>query len=200
MRPDELPVEDLFVNVPDFPIPGFNFPDITYLLERSPATFRAIVDRFSERFRAAKVEHVMCIESFGHIFGAPVAYNLNCPLLLARRPEKLPRGIEVASYAMCYCQGKRLAIHQDAVSPGGRVLIVDDFLASGGTLKAALQLLESVSAQVVGAAFVSELVDFGARRQSLIANIDVFSILKMAFDPRAGRWRVLANDMPDRSS
>jgi len=185
--------EKLFVNVRDFPVPGFNFPDITPILERSASHFRAVVDMLCLPYLARPPEYLLCIESFGYLFGSAMAYRLHSKIVLARRSGRLlPRPNETVDYSMCYDNHRQLAIHRDAIQPGAPVLVVDDFLASGGTLKAALALLGTLRADAIGAAFVAELIEMRAREDPSLRDLETHSLFKMVFDATTASWRIVS--------
>lgn len=152
-------------DVPDFPKPGILFKDITPLL-LSPAAFRHAIDLMAAPFRGAGVTRVVSIESRGFLLGAPVALALDAGLVPIRKPGKLPAARGRVEYALEYGTDA-LEMHQDAVSPGDRVLIVDDVLATGGTAQAAAKLVRAHGAQVVGFTFLIEL-DFLNGRERLV--------------------------------
>lgn len=151
-------------DVPDFPKPGILFKDITPLL-LSPGAFRHAVDLMAEPFRGSRVTRVVSIESRGFLLGAPVALALEAGLVPIRKPGKLPAARGRVEYALEYGTDA-LEMHRDAVSPGDRVLIVDDVLATGGTAQAAAKLVRAHGAQVVGFTFLIEL-DFLKGRERL---------------------------------
>jgi adenine phosphoribosyltransferase len=151
-------------DVPDFPKPGILFKDITPLL-LSPGAFRHAVDLMAEPFRGSRVTRVVSIESRGFLLGAPVALTLEAGLVPIRKPGKLPAARGRVEYALEYGTDA-LEMHRDAVSPGDRVLIVDDVLATGGTAQAAAKLVRAHGAQVVGFTFLIEL-DFLRGRERL---------------------------------
>ena len=151
-------------DVPDFPKPGILFKDITPLL-LSPVAFRHAVDLMAEPFRGSRVTRVVSIESRGFLLGAPVALALEAGLVPIRKPGKLPAARGRVEYALEYGTDA-LEMHRDAVSPGDRVLIVDDVLATGGTAQAAARLVRAHGAQVVGFTFLIEL-DFLKGRERL---------------------------------
>jgi adenine phosphoribosyltransferase len=128
-------LEGLIRNVPDFPIPGVQFKDITTLLRNGPA-FRSVVDQFVERFRDQRVDVVAGVESRGFIFSAPVAYQLGAGLVPIRKPGKLPAATIEVAYSLEYGTNV-LQLHADAFPPGSRVLLVDDLLATGGSSSSA---------------------------------------------------------------
>jgi adenine phosphoribosyltransferase len=160
-------------DIPDFPKKGIVFKDITPLLADGP-TFREAVQRMAEPFRG-KVDAVLGIESRGFILGAPVAVELGVGLAIVRKPGKLPWQTHSASYQLEYGTDS-LEIHQDAVGKGHRVLLVDDLLATGGTARAALDLVGRLDGTVVGCAFLIEL-GFLNGRQSL-APVSVHSLIR----------------------
>ena len=155
------PIEHLIRAIPDFPIPGILFRDITPLLS-DPQGFKATVDLFVERYRDAKVEAVVGIEARGYMLGAPVAYALGAGFVPVRKPGKLPGEKFSEEYALEYGTNT-LEIHADAVGHGHRVLVIDDLLATGGTIAATLRLLEKLGANVVGTAVLIELVALNGR-------------------------------------
>jgi len=156
-----LEIESLIRAIPDFPIPGILFRDITPLLQ-DPSGFRAAIDLFVERFRDEKIDLVVAIEARGYLFGAPLAYLLCAGFVPVRKPGKLPSTKYSESYALEYGTNA-LEIHDDAVGRGQRVVVIDDLLATGGTAAATARLLEKLGAQVVGFAFLIELAALGGR-------------------------------------
>ena len=159
----ELDLRAFVRDVPDFPRPGILFRDVTPLLADAGA-LREAIRRLAEPFRAARVERVVGVESRGFILGAPVALELGAGLAIARKPGKLPRRTVGVSYALEYGMD-RLEMHADAIEPEQRVLVVDDLIATGGTAAATLRLARSAGADVVGCAFLIELVALGGRAQ-----------------------------------
>ncbi|MEO8277546.1 MAG: adenine phosphoribosyltransferase [Thermoanaerobaculia bacterium] len=148
--------------VPDFPKPGINFFDITTLL-KDPHSLRMTVDRFAWLFgrRAGSapdraIDKVVGIEARGFMFAPSLAYSLNAGFVPVRKPGKLPAKTVSQTYDLEYGTD-RLEIHADAISPGERVLIIDDVIATGGTARAAAKLVESLGAKVAGFGFVIEL-------------------------------------------
>ena len=135
-------------NIPDFPKKGIQFKDITTLLS-DPASFQQAIDLMAHRHFAKGIEAVVGIEARGFVMGAAMAYKLGTGVLLVRKAGKLPYKTVAASYDLEY--GKdRLEIHEDAIRPGDRVLLVDDVIATGGTAKATTRLVEGAGATVVG--------------------------------------------------
>ena len=141
--------------IPDFPKPGILFYDITTLLKH-PASYRDSMDLMLEPFRDKGVEIVVGMESRGFIFSAPLAYLLNAGLVPVRKLGKLPAETLTVEYALEY-GSNTLEIHRDAIQPGQKVLIVDDLLATGGTVRGTIDLVERLKGDVVGLAFLVEL-------------------------------------------
>lgn len=156
-------LKSLIRDVPDFPVPGILFRDVTPLL-RDPAGMRAVVEALAGEWRDRGVDAVAGIESRGFIFGAPLAMALGVGFVPIRKLGKLPARTVRRDYALEYGTAT-LEMHHDAVRPGERVLLVDDLLATGGTARAAAELVEEVGARVAGISFVIELAALGGRRE-----------------------------------
>lgn len=150
-----LNLKDYIRNIPDFPKPGIIFRDITTALKK-PDVFRQIIDEIYFNFKDENIDYIAAIESRGYLFGAPLAYKLGAGLVIIRKPGKLPSKVERIEYELEYGTDS-LKIHQDAVEPGKRVLVVDDLLATGGTICAACKLIEKIGGIVAGTAFLIEL-------------------------------------------
>ena len=148
-------------NIPDFPKPGIMFRDITPLLQDG-ALFRAVIDRFAARHEGQRLDAVVGVESRGLIFGAPLAYRLGVGLVIVRKAGKLPHKTIQTRYKLEYGEGV-LEAHADSLTAGSRVVLVDDLLATGGTMGAVVQLMERLKAQVVEVDFVVELLALGGR-------------------------------------
>jgi adenine phosphoribosyltransferase len=159
--------------IPDFPKAGILFRDITTLLNDSEA-FAETMEILYEKYVAKGVEAVAAIESRGFIFGAPLALRLGCPFVLIRKPGKLPAETVSAEYSLEYGTDK-IEMHKDALGKGQKVLLIDDLLATGGTMAAACRLVESVGAEVAGVAFVIELN--GLKGRDNLKEYDVFALL-----------------------
>ena len=157
-------LQRLVREVPDFPKPGINFYDITTLLQNA-AGLKAVIDGLSSRYADGRIDKVVGIEARGFIFAPAVAYALNAGFIPVRKPGKLPAATKRIEYKLEYGTDA-LEIHVDAVQKGERVLIVDDVLATGGTARAAAELVKSLGADVVGLGFVLEL-DFLQGRDQL---------------------------------
>jgi adenine phosphoribosyltransferase len=160
-------------DIPDFPKKGIVFKDITPLLADGPA-LREAVERTAEPFHG-KVDVVLGIESRGFILGAPVAVQLGVGLAIVRKPGKLPWQTHSATYELEYGTDS-LEIHQDAVGHGHRVLIVDDLLATGGTARAGIELVQRLNGQVAACAFLIELGFLGGRKN--LAPVPVHSLIR----------------------
>ena len=167
-------LHDFLRDVPDFPKPGILFKDITPLL-RSPEAMKTACDLLTKPFANERITCVAAIESRGFIFGSIVAQNLGAGFIPIRKPGKLPWMTRKHEYVLEYGSGT-LEIHDDALTPDDRVLLVDDVLATGGTLAAAAHLVRGFEATLVGAATVVEL-EFLAGRQRL-ADVPLHSLLR----------------------
>src|SRR5271154_6589028 len=165
-------IKALIRDIPDFPKPGIMFRDITPLIGNARG-FAAVVDRMAEPYLGA-VDVVLGIESRGFIVGAPVAYRLGVGLTIARKPGKLPFHTVEESYDLEYGSAT-LQMHQDAIAGKGRVLLVDDLLATGGTAAAALRLVQKIGGNVIGCAFVVELDALKGRER--LAPVNCFSLI-----------------------
>ncbi len=165
---------DLIRTVPDFPIPGIQFKDITTLL-RDGAAFRHVVDTFAARYEHRSIDAVVGIESRGFIFSAPLAYRLGVGLVPIRKFGKLPAATHQIEYQLEYGTNK-LEIHCDAFDPGARVVVVDDLLATGGTVAAACRLVELAGGVVEEVAFLIELTFLNGREK--LAKYPVFALIQ----------------------
>lgn len=159
----ETRLKALIRDVPDFPKPGILFKDITPLLGDAAALHDA-TRAMADSFRGARIDRVVGIESRGFIIGAYVARDLGVGFVPVRKPNKLPAQKTSVEYALEYGTD-RLEVHTDAVVKGARVLIVDDVLATGGTARAACELMERVGAEVVGLSFLLVLDSLGGRER-----------------------------------
>ena len=160
--------------IPDWPAPGISFKDITTLL-KDGAALREAVRRLADAVRPLGPELVVGPEARGFIFGCPLAYELGIGFVPVRKAGKLPAETLRGEYVLEY--GKDvLEIHKDAVNPGQRVVVVDDLLATGGTISATLDLVKALGAEVVGVAFLIELTDLGGRKA--LSDYDVVSIVR----------------------
>jgi len=160
-------------DIPDFPKPGILFRDITPLMAQ-PAAFRAAVEGLADYGRSVGAELVIGAEARGFLLGPAVANELDAGFVLARKPGKLPYETVTAEYQLEYGTD-RLELHTDAISPGTRVLVHDDLLATGGTAQALCSLVEQLGGTVAGCGFLIELAALGGRER--IAPHDVHALL-----------------------
>lgn len=167
-------IKSMIRDIPNFPKEGILFRDITTALKDAD-TLKITVDEIYEAFKDEKIDYVAGIESRGFIYGMPLAYKLGCGFIPVRKPNKLPAEVLSQEYELEYGTDK-IEIHKDALKAGDKVLIVDDLLATGGTAAAAATLVSQV-ADVVGMAFVIELVDLKGK-DKLPQDIKVLSLVK----------------------
>jgi adenine phosphoribosyltransferase len=160
-------------DIPDFPQPGILFRDITPLLA-SPEAFRAVIRGFAEHYAGRSIDAIVAAEARGFIFAAPLALELGVGFVPVRKPGKLPCDTHAFHYELEYGSDS-LEMHVDGLSPGQNILVVDDLLATGGTIEACCQLVERAGAKVAGCAFVIELTALGGARR--IAPRDVFRLV-----------------------
>ena len=170
----QMNLADLVRNIPDFPIPGIQFKDITTLLSNGPA-FRQVVDILAERYADRQLDAVVGIESRGFIFSAPLAYRLGVGLVPVRKHGKLPAATHRIEYELEYGSNK-LEIHRDALQPNARVVVVDDLLATGGTVAAACELVQMAGGTVEEVAFVIELGFLNGREK--LHDYPIFSMIQ----------------------
>ena len=167
------PLKALIRSVPDFPRPGILFYDITTLL-KDKTGFAQLIDAFAAYYIGKDIDLILGIEARGFIFGPALAYRLNAGFVPIRKPGKLPAPTETVKYDLEYGSDS-LQIHKDAIKPGQRVIIVDDLLATGGTMQATVQLVRQLGGDIAGLAFAVEL-DF-LKGRARFPNYDVFSLL-----------------------
>ena len=149
--------------IPDFPKKGILFYDITTLL-KDAGGFKRVIDKIGSFYDGDGIQKVVAMESRGFILGAPVAYRLEAGFVPVRKPGKLPSDVYEAKYELEY-GADSLAIHQDAIAPGERVLIVDDLIATGGTVAATVQLVKKLVGIIHGIAFLIELTELRGRNK-----------------------------------
>lgn len=159
--------------MPDFPKKGILFYDITTLL-LDPAASKVVIDQLAAAYAGKKIQKVVAIESRGFIFGAPLAERLRAGFVPIRKPGKLPSETIEEAYDLEY-GSNRLCIHKDAISAGDQVLIVDDLLATGGTMAAAVNLVKRLEGEAVGLAFIIELLFLKGRDK--LKDLPIFSLL-----------------------
>jgi len=162
-------------NIPDFPVEGIQFKDITTLLQ-DPAAFCASVDEMLARCRGREIDVVVGIESRGFIWGAILAHELGVGFVPVRKPGKLPAETVRAEYTLEYGTNA-LEMHRDAIAPGQKALVVDDLLATGGTARATCELVEQLGGQVVAVGFLIELCFLPGRDR--LAGYDVWALIPM---------------------
>ena len=153
----------LIRDIPDFPKPGINFKDLTPML-RDPAGFALAVDLVASRYIGKKIDVVVGVEARGFVIGAALAYRLGAGVILIRKPGKLPYKTHRTVYELEYGTDT-LEIHQDSITPGQRVVIADDLLATGGTMGAAIRLVEQQGGSIVECAFLVELLFLNGREK-----------------------------------
>ena len=167
-------LKDCIRNVPDFPTPGILFRDITPLL-KDPQAFRSTIDMFADHYADSQIDAIVGIESRGFLFAAPLSYKLGLPLVPIRKKGKLPYDTHTVSYALEY-GSDALEVHVDAISAGSRILIVDDLLATAGTLAASVKLIGQAGGEVAGLAVVIELTDLNGR--DVLNGYDVHALVQ----------------------
>ena len=166
-------IEDYVISIPDFPEPGIIFRDITGIL-RDADGLKLSIDKIQEMLEGVEFDAVLGLESRGFIFGMPIAYNLHKAFIPVRKKGKLPRETVSAKYDLEYGTAE-IEIHKEDLRPGMKVVIIDDLMATGGTVEAAVKLAESLGAEVVKIAFVMELA--GLKGRERLAGYDVESVI-----------------------
>ena len=161
-------------SVPDFPIEGILFYDITTML-KDAAALKESIDQLTNHYRGQEIDFVAGMEARGFIFGVPIAYQLGVGYVPIRKPGKLPAETLAESYDLEY-GSNTIEIHVDAIESGQKVLVIDDLLATGGTAQATCNLIEKLGGQVVGAGFVIELTFLNGREK--LKEYEVFSLLQ----------------------
>lgn len=169
-------LRSLIRDVPGFPKPGIVFKDITTLLKEGRG-LREVVDRIAERYRPHRVDKVAAVDARGFIVGSAVAYSLGAGLVPIRKKGKLPWKTYQASYELEYGTDT-LEIHQDALTRGAHILIVDDLLATGGTAEAVVKLVRQLEGQIVGIAFLVELTFLKGRERLAPYGAEIFSLIQ----------------------
>ena len=167
-------VKNKIRTIKDFPIKGVMFKDITTAVKDKEA-LKAMIDFLTEKFKNQGIDYVAAVESRGFVFGSALAYNINAGCVLIRKPGKLPAETIQEEYSLEYGTDK-LEIHKDAIEKGSNVIVIDDLLATGGTVGAACRLLTKAGANVKAAAFIIELKDLKGR-ENLPEGLDVVSML-----------------------
>ena len=167
-------LKDYIASIPDFPKEGILFRDITPLLNDAKA-YKQTVDTIAEFAKKVGAEVILGPESRGFMFGCPVAIEIGAGFVPVRKPGKLPRATISEKYDLEYGSNE-LQIHEDAIKPGQKVVIVDDLLATGGTVAATIKMVERLGGEVVGCAFVIELADLNGKE--LLKDYNVFTLLQ----------------------
>jgi adenine phosphoribosyltransferase len=170
----KVALEKKIRDVPNFPKEGIIFKDITPLLQDA-AAFKYTIDLLSEKYRDKGIDIVVAAEARGFILGAPLAYNLGVGFVPVRKPVKLPAECISAEYALEYGVDS-LHMHKDAILPGQKVLIIDDLLATGGTVSAKIELVEKLGGKIAGIAFLVELTFLNGREK--LKDYEVTSLIQ----------------------
>ncbi len=163
--------------IPDFPQEGVSFKDITTLLKDGPA-FRSIVNQIACYAETKQVDLIVGPEARGFVIGAPVAYAIGVGFVPIRKKGKLPAESVEASYDLEYGSDV-LAIHKDSIKPGQRILLIDDLLATGGTISSTVELVHKLGGKIVGATFLIELSNLNGREK--LGDIDIYSLITYPF-------------------
>lgn len=171
-------LKDAIRTIPDYPKPGILFRDITTLLG-SPRAFRRAVDELVQPWAGARIDKVAGIEARGFILGGAVAHQLSAGFVPIRKKGKLPHAKVSIAYSLEYGVDE-MEMHSDAVSPGERVILIDDLIATGGTAEGAVKMLKSIGADVIAACFVIDLPDLGGARKIEALGVPVRTL--MAFE------------------
>jgi len=161
-------------DIVDFPKQGIIFRDITNLLKNGPV-FKCAIDAIALPYSQVRVDSIVCIEARGFIIGAALAYRLGCGLVPIRKKGKLPWKVYRKTYDLEYGQDQ-IEIHQDGIEVGQNILIVDDVIATGGTVEAVAKLIKEMRGNIIGAAFLIELTDLKGKER--IKDIPVYSLIK----------------------
>ncbi|MDD1782396.1 adenine phosphoribosyltransferase [Enterovibrio sp. ZSDZ35] len=167
-------IKDNIKTVPDYPKPGIMFRDITSLME-NPAAYKATIDLLVEKYQGQGFTKVVGTESRGFLFGAPLALELGVGFIPVRKPGKLPREVISESYSLEYGEDT-LEIHTDAIVEGDKVLVVDDLLATGGTIEATTKLIRRLGGEVEHAAFIINLPEIGGEARLTAQGINVYCL------------------------
>ena len=167
-------MEDYVRSIPDFPEPGIIFRDVTSILQDAEG-LKLAIDSLQAELDGLDFDVIAGTESRGFIFGMPIAYNLHKPFVLVRKKGKLPRETVSASYDLEYGSAE-IEMHKDSIKPGQKVVLIDDLIATGGTIEAAAKLVESLGGEVVRIIFLMELA--GLKGREKLKNYDVRSVIR----------------------
>ena len=171
---------DTIRNVPDFPKPGIQFKDISTLVLR-PDAFREVITRLQARYAHTGLDAIVGIDARGFIFGGTLAYEMGLPFVMARKKGKLPADTICETFQLEY-GSDTLEIHRDALQPGQKTVIIDDLLATGGTVGAVARMVRRLGAEVAEAAFVVELPPLNGRKNLGADGVPVFSLVEFMVD------------------
>ena len=175
-----MPIKSKIRTIKNYPIDGVMFRDITTLF-KDPDGLREAINIFAERYKDMKIDKIAAIESRGFLIGAPLAYLLNVGLVLIRKPGKLPAETIKQDYKLEY-GSDQIEIHIDAIKEGEKVLIVDDLIATGGTVEAAVKLVQKMKGEVLECCFIIDLPDIGGSRKLESMGQNVFSLCEFEGD------------------
>ena len=167
-------LEDYVVSIPDYPEPGIIFRDVTSILQDAEGLQLAI-DSLQKKLEGLDFDVISGTESRGFIFGMPIAYNLHKPFVLVRKKGKLPRETVSVSYDLEYGSAE-IEMHKDSIKPGQKVVLIDDLIATGGTIEAAAKLVEQLGGEVVKIIFLMELAGLHGREK--LSKYDVESVIR----------------------
>jgi len=173
MSTEQLELKNFIRTIPDFPSPGILFRDITPLLA-NPRALNLAIKKLAEPFQNTNVDYVAAAEARGFIFGSAVAHQLNAGFIPLRKPGKLPAQTESVTYDLEYGT-ETLQVHSDAITPGSKILMIDDLLATGGTMKAACRLIEKLKGTIVGLTFLIELTELKGR--DVLKNYSIHTVI-----------------------
>ncbi len=167
-------IEDYVRTIPDFPEPGVMFRDITSILQDADG-LKLAIDLIQDKLKDTDFDLIVGAESRGFIFGMPVAYNMHRPFVPVRKKGKLPGETISQEYELEYGTAE-VEIHKDAISPGQKVVVIDDLIATGGTIEAAIRLVEQLGGKVVKVVFLMELA--GLKGRERLSDYDVESVIR----------------------
>ncbi len=176
----EKPLTDYIRTIPDFPVPGVQFRDVTTLFAE-PAAFRRAIDDLAAPYRDDGIDVVVALDARGFVLGGAIAYNLGLPFVPIRKKGKLPGRTIVEAYSLEYGDAE-MEMHDDAFRAGARVLLIDDLLATGGTAVAGVKLIERLGGHIVAASFVVNLPDLGGEKRLREMGIEVHTLCAFAGD------------------
>ena len=166
-------IKEFIREIPDFPKEGILYKDITPILQ-NPETYNYVIDKMVEYYSEFEIDYVAAIEARGFLFGPQIAMRLNKGFIPIRKPGKLPAEVLSAEYELEYGTNT-IEIHKDAVKKGDKILLIDDLLATGGTTKAAINLIEKLDGIVVGIGFLLELLALEGRNE--LKGYDIYSLI-----------------------